>query len=87
MPRVKVTMEAEIKGLKGYWPDSPPGVTSQNVHSLLLNLKLKLLDHELDAHAAPNMPPALKAAYLRALREDRTLVEQLLASVKIEVVP
>lgn len=85
MPRIKITMEAEVGDLKGFWPDDPPGVMRQNVWSLLNGLKIKLLEQLMNHVATTDLDVVTKEAYERALREELTLVERLLSHMRVEV--
>lgn len=77
MSRIKITMEADIGDLSGFWPNDPVGVTEQNVYSVL--------------HAIKHLPLArllenkMRAAVEKSLRGDLQLAERLLASIHIEV--
>lgn len=83
MPKIRVTMEAEIGDLLGYWPDNPSGVTSQNVFSLLKDLACEVMLRRMDELSKGETSVALKQAY----QDDRRITNRLLDTFQCDVLP
>lgn len=85
MPRIMITMVADVEDLAGFWPNDPPGVTQHNAYALLSAVKHRLLMRLLENQAATDVDVVTKNAVDRSLRDDLQLAERLLASIRIEV--
>lgn len=84
MSRIKITMEADIGDLSGFWPNDPVGVTEQNVYSVLHAIKHLPLARLLE-NAASGDDNKMRVFVEKSLRGDLQLAERLLAGVRIEV--
>ena len=86
-------MQAEIKDIKSYYPDSQPGITISEVSSLLHNLlvagslmkQMKDMAREKTIKGYPN-GDALYEYLMRTHQDNVVLMSRLMESIKIELV-
>jgi hypothetical protein len=86
MAKVKITMEAEIGDLEGFWPDDPQGATTENVMCVVRLMEVCLHERRIDDLVRSPKDKATREALQKHYEEDKALTQRLLASAQVEVI-
>ena len=84
MPKVRITLEAEIGDLPAFWPDYPPyGITRQNVFDVVLRIRTGAIEKLLESVI---LDEKTAAATSRFVLQEKELSSRLVNSFKFEII-
>ena len=85
MPKVIITLEAEIGDLSGFWPDEPRGATTGNVYDLLKLMQLASMEAKMEVLTDRSLDTRTKQNLANSYDQQIELATRLLQRVTIVV--
>ena len=85
MPKVRITMEAEVGDLNSFWPNDPVGCTRQNVFDAVHKMHLITLEEIMDLMVSKDFKTPSGKARMKWLNQKKQLTKRLVDTMKFEI--